>query len=888
MTHTLLRPSDALALHHDTHREVLPNGLTLLVRRDPSAPVVSIVTYVKAGYFDETDDVVGIAHVLEHMFFKGTPTRGVGQIARETKANGGYLNAHTIYDHTSYYTVLPSSGFVAGLEIQFDAYARSVIDGEELARELEVIIQEAKRKRDTSYAVAIESLYAVLHDHHRIRRWRIGEEVGLRGLSREQLVGFYRRWYRPDNTVLCIVGDVELEQVRTEVYARYATLDAGAPARDRGPQEVQLPGLRRKEWSGDIAQQHVAFGWRVPALGHADTPALDLAGIALGTGRASRLYRAVREEQLASGVTAWNYTSGDVGVFVAHTEGAAATARDAMRAMWREVQAARSDGFRHGEIMRAQRILEARWLRRLESMDGQAQYLAGWEAEGGLEAASRYYDALLTLDADAVQGAMQRHLDPAQVTMVSYRPDGASPVVESDDALRALLEAEAGLGSAVMPPSSMATPPVAHVAIAAPAIHVHLAAEQHDEVQVYRTTQGVPVLVLPRPGAPLVNLGVFQRGGAVLNDVAHEGLARIAMQSSLKGTRTRTGAQVAEAAEELGSSIGVSAGLENIGWSMSVPVRHLSAATELLGDVIQRPIFADEAIETERALALTEVTRVRDDMYRWPLRLATIGAYGAHPYARSVLGSEASLAALTADQVRAFHAQQIMRGASVIAVVGDVTPDDVAQLMQRHLGTLVHREQSALPSHAWPAESHRTIESRAKQQTAIAMLFPGPSRTEPARFAARVLSAIASGLGGRFFEQLRDKQSLAYTVQAFPLERIAGGAFGAYIATGPDREEEAREGLLLEFARFREAPPTAEELERATRYLIGAHAIAQQSGGTVMSEMVDAWLFGEGLHERHDVTDHLRRVTADDVQRLAQQYFDPARVVEGVVRGTLI
>ncbi len=92
MTTRLQRPSDALALHHETVREVLPNGLTLLVRRDPSAPVVAIVTHVKVGYFDETDDEVGIAHVLEHMFFKGTPTRGVGQIARETKANGGYLS----------------------------------------------------------------------------------------------------------------------------------------------------------------------------------------------------------------------------------------------------------------------------------------------------------------------------------------------------------------------------------------------------------------------------------------------------------------------------------------------------------------------------------------------------------------------------------------------------------------------------------------------------------------------------------------------------------------------------------------------------------------------------------------------------------------------------
>src|SRR3954462_1240253 len=124
-------------------RTVLPNGLTVLVRQDRSAPVVAIVTYVKAGYFDETDDVVGIAHVLEHMFFKGTVARPVGAISRETKTAGGYLNAGTIYDHTSYYTVLPAASFARGLDIQRDAYANSVIDAEELAKELEVIIQEA-------------------------------------------------------------------------------------------------------------------------------------------------------------------------------------------------------------------------------------------------------------------------------------------------------------------------------------------------------------------------------------------------------------------------------------------------------------------------------------------------------------------------------------------------------------------------------------------------------------------------------------------------------------------------------------------------------------------------------------------------------------------------
>src|SRR5437867_6108523 len=110
------------------HRRVLGNGLKVLVKPDFSAPVVAIVTYVNAGYFDETDDETGISHVLEHMYFKGTPSRGVGEIAKQTKAAGGHLNAHTIYDNTVYHTVLPSSAVERGLQIQADAYANSLID----------------------------------------------------------------------------------------------------------------------------------------------------------------------------------------------------------------------------------------------------------------------------------------------------------------------------------------------------------------------------------------------------------------------------------------------------------------------------------------------------------------------------------------------------------------------------------------------------------------------------------------------------------------------------------------------------------------------------------------------------------------------------------------
>jgi zinc protease len=336
----------------------------------------------------------------------------------------------------------------------------------------------------------------------------------------------------------------------------------------------------------------------------------------------------------------------------------------------------------------------------------------------------------------------------------------------------------------------------------------------------------------------------------------------------------------------LGASISVSCGLESLGWSLSVPVRHLTTALALLADVTQHPSFPDDGVDTERALALAEVARLRDDMYRWPMRLATRAAYGAHPYARTVIGAPDALEAINTAAVRRFHADHIRRGSTVIAVVGDVDPATTIGTVAREFDALEFVAQPPMPMAIWPAVSAQSADRRDKQQTALALLFPGPDRQDPSRFAARVLSAIASGLGGRFFEQLRDKQSLAYTVSAFPVERRAGGAFAAYIATAPEREDEAREGLLREFAKLREAAPHREELERAQRYLIGTHAIAQQSGSTVLGDIVDAWLFGRGLGERREFEAHIAAVRDTDVRALAERFFDPARAIEGVVRGT--
>jgi zinc protease len=857
---------------------VLPNGLTVLIRRDPSAPVVAIVTYVKAGYFDETDDIVGIAHVLEHMYFKGTERRDVGEISRETKAAGGYLNAGTIYDHTSYYTVLPSSSFARGLDIQADAYANSVIDAEELRRELEVIIQEAKRKSDNPVAVATETLYALLHDRHRIRRWRIGHEEELRRLTRDDLLRFYRALYRPRATILSIVGDVDPGAALREVERAYGALTGEEVSRCPGPQEPEHRGFRFRDMAGDITQSQLAFGWRTPGTMHADTAPLELASTVLGSGRASRLYRAVRERKLAASILSYHYTPTELGLFVVHAEGPPSTVGDAARAIWEQLRDVRDGGVGKDELWRARRLLESRWVRQLETMEGQANYLAAWEALGDWMLGDRYLESLLTTSPDTVTDVVRRYLTPDRCGAVVYRPSSAPPLAHDAETMRRLLDASPRPEPLPVSPPLGARAPTGGNGV--PALE-----REEARVRVYRTESGIPILVRPKGGAPLAHMGVFMLGGASHEPEEYAGLTMLLARTALKGTERRDAARIAEEAELLGGAIGPSTGAESFGWSISVPSAHTAAALDLLADVAQRAIIPETALETERAIAVSDLALQRDDMYRYPLRLLTRAAFQDHPYGVPVSGFESSLAAIDAERLRAWHRARVLEAPAVIVIVGDVDPDDAAAAAARHFDALRSGELESLAPPRWPHAPVVSYEAREKAQTALTLAFPAPSRSDDDRYAAHLLAGIASGLGGRFFEELRDRRSLAYTVSAYSSERRLAGMFVAYIATSPEREEEARRGLLEEFAKLRDVPVTDEELARSQEYAIGAHAIRQQSGGAVLGDVLDAWLFGRSLAELDDHDARLRSVTPHSIQALAQRYFDESHLVQGIVRG---
>ena len=859
-----------------THRTVFPNGCTLLIREDRAAPVVAIVTRVKAGYFDEPDSEIGIAHVLEHMYFKGTPTRGPGEIATATKEVGGWLNAHTIYDATTYITVLPSANWDRGLDIQFDAFAHSLIDADELRRELEVIIQEAARKEDTPGAVTAETLYEVLHDTHRMRRWRIGREAGLRTFTHEMVHGFYRNWYTPSNSILAIVGDVDTSAVEAAVAERYGQLPARDPMPNHGPEEMRWRGARYRALTGDVQQAHATFGWRTVGPLHPDTPALDVAAGVLATGRASRLYRAVRERGLAMSASAYHYTPTQLGVFAIGFVGADATIGDAATAAWQQLRMLQQAGPTEDELVRVKHVMHTRRLRSDESMEGQASEMVAWEALGGADVGDAWWRAIDAVTSADVRRVLSHWCAPDTVGVVSYRPQQSGPLAADGRSLVAAWNANDAL-----PLPVEAREPVSVGAAAGRVTH-----ESHvGDVHVFRTADGVPVLVRRKHGARLMHMGCWAQGGAVDEPLAQAGLTSLMARASIKGTATRSAAQIAEDAERLGGSVSVSTSKELVGWSISVPTDDAPAAASLLADVVQQPVFSSDAVEGERAQMLTELRARRDDMLRQPLALARQALFGAHTFGIDALGTTESVSALDAAHVREWHAGAVLRGETVLAIIGDAEPAVLAGIVAREFTVLRPAPRDRVVSPPPPTAPIEVVEQRTKQQSAVALLFRGPGRRDASRFAASLMTGVASGLGGRFFESLRSRQSLAYSVFVSLSTLRDAGMITAYIACAPEREIEARAGLLAEFAELRDAPVGAEELERARTYAIGMHALRQESAGAQLGDMVDAWCSGNGLQELQDEVPQLRAVSADDIRAIVQLWCDPARRVEAVIRG---
>ncbi len=831
--------------------------------------------------------MIGISHFLEHMFFKGTACRGVGVMAQETKAIGGYLNASTIYDYTYYYTVVPSGAVSQALDIQADALIHPLFDAEEMEREKEVIIQELKRKYDNPDPYAWEKLVEMAFSRHRIRRWRMGRESDIRGYERDSMLAYYQRYYRPSNTALVIVGDFDVGRVTTDIEKLYSSLPGGNVDRETSLEEPAQEAPRMSRITGDVTQALVKMGFHAPSARDPDYAAVTALSTLLGRGRSSRLYRSLKEEKgLVDGIGASFYSTADAGYFTVEADLRPENIAASEEEIWVELDRVKRDPPTVEEVEKIRNIVEANFFAEKEDVVGQAYSLAYFESLGGYQKMIDYVNAMRAVTPAELVRVAEKYFTFSNMSLLEYVPnevgEGAAYDLRLDSLRKRVATRAEKIGSTPAPATVESLPSFTFMGDAGTPL-----AKGAEWIQM---EGGISLLHVENKGLPLATVAVYFPGGRLGETTENCGISQFVLRTSLKGTERKTADEIAFEMEALGSSVRFETTADVFGYSMNVLSRNLDPAMELLSDIITRPQFPEHEIERERAAVLAALRRNRDDMFSYPIELFYSALYGQHPYGLPRNGTEETITSLHREQLIDWYNQSYQWKKMVVAVVGDVDRKRAMDLVHRSFAISgdSDEEKRAQIIPVIPSRGVRQkMEERERKQTGMVIGFSGVSLRDDRYFALEVLRNILSGMGGRLFMELREKRSLAYTVTAFNIALLRGGAFFTYIATSPEKEEEARELLLNELVKVTKRAPSDAELKAAKAYAKGSYAIAMQGTRAVSYELIYHFMTGRGLEGLVEYDRRIESVNAEQVRHVAEEIINPEQSALGIVRGKI-
>lgn len=828
----------------------LPNGLTVIVREDHSAPVVAAQAWCRAGSVDEGRWLgAGLSHVLEHMLFKGTTKREGHRIDQEVQEAGGYLNAYTSFDRTVYWINVPNTGTRTALDILADITCHATLPADELTKEMDVIRREMDMCHDDPGRRSSRRLFETAYTRSPYRFTVIGYPEIFNQLTRDDIVAYYREKYVPNNLFFVVAGDVRTEEVTEQIAEAFRETKARPLPPAVLPEEPRQVAAREMIEEAAVELAHLHYSWHIPDLRHPDVPALDVLAVLLGSGRSSRLFRKVREElALVTGIDAWTYSPGNQGLVGISAVLEADKCDAAREAILAEVGRIQEQAIEPEELAKVVKQFISGTLAARKTMLGQAQDLgSNWMAAGDLNFSERYLAAVKQVTPAVLQRVAREYFTTDNQTLYGLVPKGAG----------------ANLAHRV------------EVAEEAPVCRFDL-------------PNGLRLLVKENHRLPFVDFRLVLRGGVLAETAADNGATQLLSRMLMQGTARRTAEQIANEIESVGGQLDTYSANNTFGVNAEVLDGDFQLGLELLADVLLHPAFPAEALERERANQLAALRAQRDQMLQSGTRALRQLLYGAQGYGLDPLGSEESLTALTADHLREFHTRLAVPQNAVLAVYGAVEPEAVHRAVQAVFGDWMATGEAMNPKASGRGAScpgiERTVETRDKKQGVLLIGFPSVTIDHPDRLALDLLQEACSDLGSRLFMRIRDNLGLAYYVGASHFSGLIPGYLAFYVGTEPDKLAQVEQELLNEAALLRTEGLSLEEVKRAQAKILGQRKISRQELGSLAQTHALDELYGLGYGNSEAEDRRYEALTVDDLKAVAAKYLTPDKYAVAIVR----
>jgi zinc protease len=862
----------------------LKNGLRVILHEDKSTPVVAVNLWYHVGSKNEAVGRTGFAHLFEHMMFQGSKNyvdgyRGVDEL-------GGNVNGTTDQDRTYYYEVVPSNFLERVLYLEADRMGNllDAMSQEKLDNQRDVVKNERRQRVDNvPYGTMNERIGDIMYPAGHPYHWSvIGSMEDLSAASLDDVKGFFRQYYAPNNAVLVLAGDYDEKQAKEWIEKYFGPIVKGADITRPTPAQPKLDAEIRKTYEENVPLPRIAMVWPSTPQYAPDEAALDILSSILSTGRGSRLQSAlVYGKETAQQVGAFNSTSEIAGLFQITAFAKPGKSLDEIeKDINAEIERLKKEPPTAEEMARALNIRESSAIFGLQTVLGKGSQLGSY---AGYLNKTDYFQTDLdryrkVTPADVVRVANQyltanrlvMSYIPGKGTMAKTNPDANKPTStatkKKDDALIAKQDASLPKGG----PDPKFTLPA---------------------IEKTKLSNGMNVWIVKQNELPIVSMNLVLNAGGTFDAADKSGAASFTATMLNQGTKTRSAIDIANQLQAIGASVNAGAGWDSSNVSMQTLTKNLDQALDIFADVTVNPSFPASELETLRRRAIvgflqrkSNPTAVADVVYNRVL-------YGEQPYGRQLSGDEKSVKALTRDDLANFYNANYRPNGSTLIVVGDVDKKTLIPKLEKAFAGWKSGDASTMTAAKVGGETMMAkpgiylVDKPGAAQSSVSIGQVGVDRSNPDYYALQVMNSILGGGGtARLFMNLREDKG--YTYGAYSRFVFRRGA-GPFSASGEIQTVSTKEGVvefMKELNGIRGARPvTPTELDVNKQSIIRRFPSGFETVGQISAQLSNLLVYGLPDTYFNDFIGKVNAVTIDDVNRVANKYLDPSKMAIVIV-----